>query len=797
MKNALSGSYGKPELLAPAGSLEAFFAAMDHGADAVYCGLRQFSARAKARNFSLENLSQAVGYAHGEGRKVFVTLNTLVKEKELSLLAETLGALEEMAVDGIILQDMAVWRMARRHFPGLPLHASTQMTIHNAAGVLQLEKLGFKRAVLARELSLQEISAIRRRTSLELEHFIHGALCFSFSGQCFFSSWMGGKSGNRGCCAQPCRRRYRTHQGAGYFFSTNDLSALELLPDLAAAGVSSLKIEGRMKSAEYVAQVVSAYRLALDADPGGRPEAVRRAKDLLKESFGRSPTRGFLPGGVPTDIAVPSQSGATGRYFGQVAVLRGDSLLFKPRDVLNLGDRLRVQPRSDQAGSAFTVKDLTSGDRSLKNAAPGRMVAVTVPFPERVKVGDAIYKVSSNQAFSLSDAACRRRLAGSSSAPEIVSLVVAMPDPATLKLEARVGGTVLERTCPVESFPALERPLTSEVLYEVFRRTGEAGLELKDFSTGPLPPVVIPPSLLKSIRRDFYRDLARELTEGRRERRRIHTAAALADLVPAAPVSSRDVPEVTVGIGHVRDLHVLNDAAVDRVLIPLEAASEIEPGKLEKRLKGRLDRVIWDVPFILLGGDWAEARKAVEGLAESGFRSFRLNNLGHWPLFEGLGEFLLTTGFRLFTLNSQAASAWAELGAAEATLYPEDDRFNLPELLQRQGVIPMGVTVYGAMPMLTSRIPIRALKPGEEVVGDTGDRFKVRQRDGLTVLTAARDFSLLGRLGELREMGCGRFLIDLTHLGPFSPAGKKVLAALRQDADVPGTSHFNYQLGME
>jgi len=787
----------KPELLAPAGSLEAFFAALDHGADAVYCGLQQFSARAKAKNFSLESLAQAVGYARERGRKVFVTLNTLVKERELSLLANTLGALEEMGVDGIILQDLAVWRLARRHFPGLALHASTQMTIHNTAGVRMLEKLGFTRAVLARELSLEEISVIRHRTSLELEHFIHGALCFSFSGQCTFSSWMGGKSGNRGCCAQPCRRRYRSRRGDGYYFSTNDLSALDLLPELTAAGVSSFKIEGRMKSAEYVAQVVSAYRMALDADANGRLEAVRRAKELLKESFGRPPTRGFLPGGIPADIAIPSQSGATGRYFGQVAAVKGDRLLFQTRDVLQLGDRLRIQPRSDKAGSAFTVKDMAVGNRPVKTVAAGRMVSVAVPFPERLKNGDAIYKVSSSQAFSMSETACRRRLAGTAAVPEAVLLTAVMPDATTLKLSARAGTTVLERTCPVDSFPAVDRPLTAEVLNEVFRRTGDKGLELAELTTGPLPAVVIPPSQLKALRRDFYRDLLRELTEGRRERRHRHTAAALGSLIPPILVPSPDTRSVTIGIGQLRDLHILNDETVDRVLIPLEAASGAELNRLEGKLKNRRERVIWDLPFILFDGEWEEAQAVIKGLVGRGYRAFRLNNLGHWPLFEGLGDLQLTAGFRLFSLNSQAAAAWAELGAEEATLYPEDDRDNLGELLKRQSVIRMSLEVYGSVPMLTSRIPVRGLKSGEEVTGDTGDRFRVWQRQGLTVLTPERDFSLLGRLRELGGMGCGRFLVDLTHLGPFSPAGKKVLAALHRDTEVPGTSHFNYQLGME
>lgn len=283
----------KPELLAPCGSLEAFFAAMESGADAVYAGLREFSARARAKNFTLGQMERMLAYAHQRDRRIYITLNTLVKEQELPQLAETLAELARLRVDGVIVQDMAVARMVRRHFPSIPLHASTQMTIHNLAGVQLLEELGFERVVLARELQLADIALIAGQCTAELEIFVHGALCFCVSGQCHFSSLLGGHSGNRGRCAQPCRRLYSHRSKEGYYFSPNDLSAIELVPELAAAGVRSLKIEGRMKSADYVAKVVAAYRLVLDAPPDGQKQALAQAKERLKDSFGRAPTKGF------------------------------------------------------------------------------------------------------------------------------------------------------------------------------------------------------------------------------------------------------------------------------------------------------------------------------------------------------------------------------------------------------------------------------------------------------------------------------------------------------------------------
>jgi putative protease len=787
----------KPELLSPAGSLEAFFAAMESGADAVYTGLKDFSARAKAKNFTLHELERMTGYAHARQRKLYVTLNTLVKERELPALAETLSALEAMAVDGIILQDLAVWRLARRHFPGLELHASTQMTVHNAAGVRMLERMGFTRAVLARELSLAEIAAIRARTSLELEHFIHGALCFSFSGQCYFSSWLGGKSGNRGRCAQPCRRRYRYRQQEGYYFSTNDLSAIDLLPELAAAGVMSFKIEGRMKSAEYVANVVCAYRQVLDAPAARRPEAVKEAKNLLKASFGRTPTRGFLPGGAPTDIAIPSLKGSTGRFMGEVATVKEGEIAFKTRDRLHVGDRLRIQPKSDQAGTAFTVKELRQGKRPVRKVDAGAFVSVPSPFRDTFRVGDAVFKVSSDQAFTMSEAACRRRLEHTSTAPEPVRLTVAMPDNGTLSIRGEARDVTVARDYAVETFPASDRPLSAETLQGVFEKTAGEPFAPERLETGKLPPLVIPPSRLKEIRRDFYRALRQAVHERDNTRRAEHLKEALSDLLPQAVRTTAGERTVTVAIRDIRDGHIVNDPAVDRLLLPLTAGNIHGLGRAAKRLAGRENRVTWDLPFILLDSEWNEYRDVITSLVQRGHRSFRLNNVGHFPLFDGLEGVELSAGYRLFSLNSQALLAWKELGIAEATLYIEDDRDNLRELLKRESGLRLALTVYGAVPLITSRIPIRGVRPDTPVVSDRGDAYRVEQRGGLSVLASDTDFSLLGRLGEVQAMGCGNFVLDLTHLGPFSPEGKKVLEALRRGYEVPGTSPFNFEMGME
>jgi len=778
-----------PELLAPAGSLEAFFAAMEFGADAVYTGLKEFSARAKAKNVNRDELERMVGYAHARRKKVFLTLNTLVKEKELSHLIDVMAAAEGMGIDAVILQDLGVWRLARRHFPGLELHASTQLTIHNTAGVRLAERLGFARAVLARELSLVEIAAIRQETTLDLEHFIHGAHCFSLSGQCSFSSWLGGMSGNRGRCAQPCRRRYHHKGKDGYYFSPNDLSAIDLLPELADAGVMSFKIEGRMKSAEYVANVVQAYRLVLDAPDRERKECIRTAKELLKDSFGRLPTRGFLPGSAPTDMVNPSVHGATGRLIGRVENNQNRRLGFTSRDPLHRGDRLRIQPATDKPGSAFTVRELFVAGKPVPRIGANERVAVGAPPDKSFHVGDLVYKVSSGQAFALSTSACRKRLESVSPGVVTVALEIRMPTPDQLVLRATSPGVALVRAYAVETFPAKDRPLSVDVLAKVFGKTGDLPLALGPLQCGDLPAVVLPLSQLNALRREFYQELAGLVEAHRQQARSDHRRAAMADLVPAGP-SGPDASALAIALGNIHDLSLLSQDGVDALILPLTPGVS---GKLLSRQRSALkqaDRIIWDLPLAIFDMDWPGFQTEVEQLIDLGFRRYRLQNLGQLALFDGHDGLALQSGYRLFTTNSQAASAWRELGLAEAMLYVEDDRDNLAALLNRQVGLPLAVTVYANLPMMVSRIPVPGVKADRPMVSDRGEAYRVDNRTGLTVVRPEQDFSLLGYLEELRGLGCRRFVVDLSHLS--AAESRQVLTALRQDQAVAGTSSFNY-----
>ncbi len=272
------------ELLSPAGSFDSFVAALSGGADAVYAGCRQFSARANAKNFTTEEFIEAIDASHLTGRCLYLTLNTLLKEEEMAGIDALLEPLYRAGLDGIIVQDLGAAEFIREKYPLLPLHASTQLAVTSRYGAAYLFRHGFSRVVPARELSLKELKEIGKSTGIEIEVFIHGAMCYSYSGMCLMSSFMGGRSGNRGRCAGCCRQSFG--EPPAYYLSMKDLCALSLLPELVSAGVSSMKIEGRMKSPDYVYNVTKMYRKYLDILKKEGARAYRVEEADFKELSG-------------------------------------------------------------------------------------------------------------------------------------------------------------------------------------------------------------------------------------------------------------------------------------------------------------------------------------------------------------------------------------------------------------------------------------------------------------------------------------------------------------------------------
>ena len=353
------------ELLAPSGNIESFMAAVSAGADAVYVGLKDFSARAKAKNFSYKQLNEICSYAHTKNVKVFVAVNTLVKNSEIKNLLISLEQISLSQADAIIVQDLGVVNLSKKYFPNIKLHASTQLTIHNSYGAIQAKQMGFERAVLARELSFDEIKDIKRKSDIELEIFCHGALCFCVSGLCLFSSFIGGYSGNRGCCAQPCRRLWTVNGKNGYFLSPKDLQLIEHIKQIKDIGITSLKIEGRLKSADYVTKTVKAYRLLIDSDEKKYEQNLKQAKEILSLDYARQKTT-FNFNIKSEDIFEPQKSKTLGLYLGTVKNKTDDIFILNTKQDLFSGDTIRIVDKKRDKNSVLKIADIVKENDSYK-----------------------------------------------------------------------------------------------------------------------------------------------------------------------------------------------------------------------------------------------------------------------------------------------------------------------------------------------------------------------------------------------------------------------------------------------
>lgn len=366
----------KPELLAPVGNVESFYAALNAGADAVFMGLQEFNARGRASNFSRLMLQLAVQRASAKNVKVYITLNILIKNNEIDQLIDVLSFLDTVKVSGIIIQDWGVYFIARKYFPRLSIHASTQMGTHNSVGVNFGASKGIGRTVLARELTMPELTEISRNSKSELEVFIHGALCYSFSGMCLYSSYTGGQGANRGICKQSCRRIYHDNQVERAFFSLKDNQQIRNLQKLMELGIQSLKIEGRMKSADYVFQVCKAYRMAID-----NPENLETARQMLKLDMGREKTSYFLGNEIRDGITVDS---SVGTLIGKIVDIDRKSVSFDSSIKLEDGYRIRIRTKNDDPQLYLKIENFKLS---------GNVYQVPVDMSGKVAKGDDVLLV--------------------------------------------------------------------------------------------------------------------------------------------------------------------------------------------------------------------------------------------------------------------------------------------------------------------------------------------------------------------------------------------------------------------
>jgi putative protease len=509
-----------PELLAPAGDWDCVRAAIENGADAVYFGLDAgFNARARATNFALDDLPRLMQLLHLRGLKGYATLNTLVFSDELADFERVVAAVADAGVDAVLLQDVGAARLIRRLRPDLALHASTQMTLTSAECIALAEELGMERVVVARELSIDEIVAIRQQTSMPLEVFVHGALCVAYSGQCLTSESLGGRSANRGQCAQACRLPYDlvcdgkdVDLGVQkYLLSPQDLAAYALAPELIAAGVSSFKIEGRLKTAEYVANITRHYRQAIDTAVAGKPVAFTpRAVEEMELSF----SRGFSPGwlqGCDHKMLVPATSSAKrGVRLGTVAEVRRDRVAVELAPGLASG----VKRGDGVAFDCGTTSDDSIGGRVYEVFERGRSLTepatagcVELTFGRdavdlaRIQPGQAVWKTDDPQLTArlrktfTGDVPLRRQ-------PVDLHVTVAVGQP--VKVTATTAAGV---RCEVESSEsaqaATKHPLDVEVLRSQLGRLGGTPFELREVVAEIDGAAMVPFSVLGKLRHEL------------------------------------------------------------------------------------------------------------------------------------------------------------------------------------------------------------------------------------------------------------------------------------------------------
>lgn len=471
-----------PELLAPVGDFECLKAAVQNSADSIYLGASSFSARASATNFNLDELKEAISYAKLRNVDVHLTLNTLLQENEIEPALELAKNAYEFGIDAIIVQDLGLADLLMKTFPDLPIHASTQMTIHNLEGAKKLEKLGFKRIVLARELSIDEIKYICENTTAEIEMFAHGALCISCSGRCYISSMIGGRSGNRGKCAQACRLPYKLYSkespnlpiDKGYLLSPRDLCSLEYLPEILKTGVDCLKIEGRMKTPEYVATVTRIYRKYIDMAMSNEQYIVdeQDKKDLMQVFNRGGFSSGHLENASNKKLIYPIRSNNMGLYLGKVQKFQSGKgyITFEPKEKIEIGDTITFEHENTK----YTISELMQRNKNIKEAQ-NQLVQIG-RMKGNIKVGDKIYKMASK---SLSKFAKDSYEKENKKIPLDCKITIKENQPISLSISpCNINSNNIYKDLYVEMnsdiIPqkAIKTPITPERIEENLRKTG-------------------------------------------------------------------------------------------------------------------------------------------------------------------------------------------------------------------------------------------------------------------------------------------------------------------------------------
>jgi putative protease len=696
------------ELLAPVGNFDCLRAAVQNGADAVYLGATNFSARAGATNFSLEELKSAVEYSHIRNVKVHLAINTLIKNNELDSALRIAKFAYEIGVDAIIVQDLGLAKILIKSFPNLPIHASTQMTIHNLEGVIIAEKLGFSRVILSRELSLEEINYICRNSNIEIECFVHGALCISYSGQCLFSSMVGGRSANRGKCAQACRLPYELLNDnnksidKGYLLSPRDLCGIDNIADFIKSGVTSLKIEGRLKSPEYVATVTRIYRKYIDLYQTAKNFNVEDDDRLaLLQVFNRGEfSTGHLEDIPNKDFIFKEKPNNMGIYIGNVANFNSNKghIKLTLTGELEIGDTISFEKES----ARYTISELMIGNENIKKAYIGQTVTIG-RMKGNIHLSDKIYKLSSK---SLSKDA--NKSFDNIEQKKILltcKIIIKKDCPISIQVKAldifdNYDGIKIQLNSDIIPTEAINHPLTKEQIIKQFSKTNDTPFSFEKFDIILDDNLYIPKlSILNALRREVLSKLQNAVTK---KFYRAETYLKLKNTQFEEYIEKSKVKKISLLLNTLNLDYDYNQLEkVDRIYIPIKYFTAINYEKIIKHLTSNHNVYIY-MPTIIKTNYKNIYTNAINStLLKYKIKGFVISNLAGFELLkEYKNNYEFIGNYTLNVFNDYTASNLNNLGIKTITLSPELNKFDIQNICK--GLLSE-LIVYGNLPLMTTK----------------------------------------------------------------------------------------------
>lgn len=707
------------ELLAPVGNFDSLKAAVQNGADAVYFGSSSFNARAFAGNFSTENLQEAILYAKLRGVQTHLTLNTLIKDNELEEAFNLVKQAYEFGIDAVIVQDLGLADLLIKSFPDLPVHSSTQMSIHNLEGVLKLQEIGFSRVVLSRELSLRDIEYICKHSSIEIETFIHGALCISYSGQCLFSSLVGGRSGNRGKCAQSCRLPYELLEDnkkldSGYLLSTRDLCSLQFLPDLILAGVKSFKIEGRMKSSEYVAVVTKIYRKYLDlamecVDSGHLQDYHVEPEDekMLLQVFNRGNfSNGHLDDKPNKELVFKEKPNNMGIYLGIVQNYNSTKghITLKLKDSINIGDTIALQRET----GTYTISEILKNNQNIKDPKVDDIVTIG-RMKGNIQSGDKIYKISSKvlsmsarESFSKENKKVYLDAKISIKKGKPISIKV------TPSFQLPKAYNKMNIKCELaDAIPmvAKNQPLIAENVFLQLTKTHNTPYQFKHIQIDLDDNLFLQKNVLNELRRTALQKVE-EFAVNNITRKSKSLQIPYTNRTKGMKKVSN--PKISVLLNTLNTEYVYQnlDKSIDSVYIPLKYFTTNSYENIIKTLTDNFNVYIYIPTIVKVNYRNLLVSKIHQTLEKFPIKGFVIANLGNLEILESanldLEKYDLVGNYTLNIFNTKTISKLRALGLSKITNSPELDKATLLNLCSCS-VLPQELIVYGKLPLMNIR----------------------------------------------------------------------------------------------